>query len=551
MSFLSVAANMRRAIGLRAARRTTRLEQLQVVPPNLRAADPAFSTELADGAFGLHAGSLKIGPKGAFDQSISNAAMRRELYAFGWLRHLDAARTAQAEDQARSLLLAWARSSARQSQIAREPAVAARRALSLLSHADTALTGAIARDFDRIMGLIGEEFAALTEAAPRMPTALARLTAMIALTAFHVCGGTDTATARVAAERRLAAELMRQILSDGGHLSRNPAAVLDTALDLLPLRRLYLTSKIPVPESINAALKRIRRMLVLLQHGDRQLGRFNSMGATPIAELSTVLKNLDWAVAVDDGASHHAVDTGYIRLSVGDAVILFDAGPGDETLAGEAPFAGALSFEFSSGHAPLIINCGSDHTALDQPRLEARATASHSTLVLGNASSAPTTGARGGSTKAKLETHPGETAPSAIVASTDGYRARFSTVHTRTLFLLREGWLLEGIERLDTASNVELPFAVRFHLHPSVYLETDVDRRSIRLTAGDGSRWIFTCEGATPTIESSTFCAGQSSPKQTVQLVLHGVMPVATAATPSATTDVKWQMQRISPGAVS
>ncbi len=547
MFFLTVAANMRRAVGLKVARRTTRLEQLQVVPPNLRAVDPAFSKELADGALGLAAGSLKIGSTGVFDQAIGDEAVRRELYAFGWLRHLDAARTAQAEAQARGLLLAWARCAARRSPIAHDPSVAARRALSLLAHADTALTGASAGDFDRIMDLIGEEFAALTEITPRLPTALARLTALIALNSFHVCGGATSAATRIATERRLAAELKRQVLPDGGHLSRSPAALLDTALDLLPLRRLYLTSQIPVPEPINAALKRMKGMLLLLQHGDRQLGRFNGMGATPIAELSTVLKNLEWAEIADDGTTRHAADTGYIRLAVGDAVVLFDAGPGDETLAGDAPFAGALSFEFSSGHAPLIINCGSDHSILDQPRMEARATASHSTLVLGNVSSAPIAGARGGSTKAKLQTHPEDTAPSVIVASTDGYRARFNAVHTRTLSLLRDGWLLEGCELIETSGSAELPFDVRFHLHPSVYVETDADCRTLRLTAGDGSRWTFTCDGAMSTIENSAFCAGQSNPKQTVQLVLHA----QTSAAPVTTTEVTWRLQRMSPGAVS
>jgi uncharacterized heparinase superfamily protein len=549
MSLMSVAASMRRAIGLKAARRSTRLEQLQVVPPDLRAADPGFALELTDGTIRLSAGAVKIRAAGTFDAPVPDDGVRRELYSLAWLRHLEAARTAAAEHQARSLLLAWARSAARHSTIAREPAVAARRAMALLAHSDTALSGASTADFDRIMDLVGEEFAAIAEATPRMPMALSRLTALIALTAFHVCGGAGSAAARVAVERRLTAELNRQILPDGGHLSRSPAAALDAALDLLPLRRIYLTSHVPVPEAVTAALTRLLAMLTLLQHGDRQIGRFNGMGATSVAELSTVLKNLDWATATDSTASRVAADTGYIRLAVSDAVVLFDCGPGAETLAGEAPFAGALSFEFSSGRSPLIINCGSDHHSLAVPRIEARATANHSALMLGQSSSAPMTGARGGSTKSALETHPGDDAASTIVASTDGYRARFNTVHQRTVALLHDGWLLQGTERLETTSTTDLPFEVRFHLHPSVYVEADADKRTLRLTTSDGSRWVFSATGALPAIESSVFYAGLSGAKPTVQVVLQGRM--AAPGTTPGITEITWQLQRMSPGVVS
>jgi uncharacterized heparinase superfamily protein len=536
---------MRRAMGLSRARRVARPDQMNITLPDLRAADPMFAQELTDGRVALSSGLLTIGHKGAFDSAIATDAMRRELFGFSWLRHLHVARTPHAEDLARRHLLAWSRSTARRLVIAHEPAVAARRALSFFSHADVALSGASARDFDNIMDLVSDDIATLSDAAPRMPMAQPRLTALIALAAYHVCSGTTDAAARQGVERRLSAELDRQILADGGHLSRSPAALLELALDLVPLQRAYLTARATPPKALGSALTRLRGMLDLLSHGDQHLGRFNGMGATALTDLAMVLKSLPTPDPTTTATSRSATDTGYIRLANADALVLFDIGPGAETLAGEAPFAGALSFEFSAGRAPLIVNCGSDHGLYSQPRLEVRATASHSALVLGSASSAPATGARGGSSKGVLEKGPGDEALSTIRASTDGYRQRFGFVHHRTLALLRDGWLLEGADRLEaqTGASADVAFDIRFHLHPTVYVEADAQRQTLRLTAADGSRWAMTLSGAEVLIEPSTYYAGASSAKPTLQIVLKGRA--------TGTTEVTWRFERMSPAAVS
>jgi uncharacterized heparinase superfamily protein len=544
MSIQNVAANVRRVIGLSStSRRTSRPDQMQFVLPDLRAADPAFTSELSDGRLPLATGAIVIGNAGLFE-TPANDALKRELYGFAWLRHLHAARTPDAEDHARRHLLAWSRSTARRSALALEPAVISRRALSLFAHVDIALTGASAKDFDAVMDLVSDEFATLAEAAPRMPMAQPRLTALIALAAFHVCSGTQETAARQAIERRLGVELNRQILADGGHISRSLAAVLDLTLDLLPLQRVYVAAQLPVPQALGAALIRLRAMLDLMSHADRQIGRFNGMGATAITELSLAMKTLPPA-ADDATASRMAAETGYIRLQCEDALVLFDAGPGDDTLAGETPFAGALSFEFSAGRSPLIVNCGSDHVGGGLPRLETRATSSHSTLTLGGALSAPATGARGGSTKAALLKVEDDIAPSTIRASTDGYKQRFGYVHQRTLALLREGWLLEGTDRLEplASASADVPFDIRFHLHPTVYVEADAQAETLRLTAADGSRWSMVVNGATPAIESSMFYAGLSGPKASLQIVLKGAA--------NGATDVTWRIERMSPAAVS
>ena len=59
----------------------------------------------------------------------------------------------------------------------------------------------------------------------------------------------QTAHARERA-RRLIDELRAQILPDGGHISRNPGALVEMLLDLLPLRQAFAARNVPPPPAL-------------------------------------------------------------------------------------------------------------------------------------------------------------------------------------------------------------------------------------------------------------------------------------------------------------
>ncbi len=533
MAFLSVAQSMRAAVRRRSA---ARLDHLLHVPPSLRTADPSVSTELAAGSIGLPSGLLQFGRRDMFAVALEEPAKARDLFGFSWLAHLDAARTEVSEQQIRASLIAWSKHPARQSDMAAEPAVMARRALSLLAHADAGLATASARDFDTVMDLVASEFDALARETKRMPVTQARLTALVALAEYALVSSQSEGQI-IAVEQRLTAELQRQILGDGGHISRNPAGQLDIALDLVPLRRLYLVSQRPVPAALTAALERLASMLRFLQMPDRSLARFNGMGATPIGDLLTLLRQQ--APGATAPGTAEAKDSGYVRLCAGASVLIFDAGPGAQSLPGDAAFAGAMSFEFGAGAISLIVNCGAGR---DTPaKSNMRASAAHSTLVLAGASSAPLVGGRAGYVTHTLD------APEAdvqkIVASLDGYKARHGEVHHRTLSLSADGTCIKGIDRLEPTSKAATatPYEIHFHLHPSVFVEPAVDRAAVRLTAGDGSVWSFAADEIVPAIEASIYYAGVSGPKPTVQLVLRG--------TTAENRLINWRLERLQPPA--
>ena len=75
-------------------------------------------------------------------------------------------------------------------------------------------------------------------------------------------------------------ELRTQILPDGGHVSRNPGALIELLADLLPLRQLFTARNLQPPQAINNAIDRMMPMLRFFRHGDGNFAQFNGMGPT-------------------------------------------------------------------------------------------------------------------------------------------------------------------------------------------------------------------------------------------------------------------------------
>ena len=71
------------------------------------------------------------------------------------------------------------------------------------------------------------------------------------------------------------------MLPDGGHASRNPGALIELLLDLLPLRQAFAARNVPPPAALNNAIDRMMPMLRFFRHGDGNFALFNGMGPTP------------------------------------------------------------------------------------------------------------------------------------------------------------------------------------------------------------------------------------------------------------------------------
>lgn len=508
-------------------------EALAMVPQQLRPADPSFADEIADGSFGL-VQSATLGDDGnPFDIVPPSVAWERELHGFGWLRHLNAARREGAADMARALVEAWIASPRSREVVALQPDVTGRRIISWIANADLLLEDADQTTFDRVARSLVDQLIGLSSTWSSAPDGYPRLEALLGVVYGHICiVGHERHLPT--SQANLAAELTRQIMPDGGHVSRNTNVLLELLLDLLPLRKCFQQRQQPVPPVIETAIGQMVRMLCYMRLGDGTIARFNGVGATAMAELSNVLAH-GQSLAGDE-ALRVAPRSCYARLQRGRLVLVADVGdPPPVGHAGQA-HAGALSFELSAGQHALLVNCGAAGPTGQCYAAVARATASHNALCFSEKSSARLVQHDGlaklggaeqvvaiGHVSSRLETGANE---SSLIATFDGYLAEHGLLHARRWTMSEDGCRLRGSDQLKGRGTPvrllrDVPFAVHFHLHPDVTCELVADD-AVLLTLKDGARWMFKATGAEISIEPSIHFADPTGPARSLQLVLRG-----------------------------
>jgi uncharacterized heparinase superfamily protein len=327
----------------------------------------------------------------------------------------------------------------------------------------------------------------------------------------------------------LAAELERQILPDGGHLSRNPAALIELLLLLLPLRQACIARQVEPPAVLLGALDRMLPMLRFFRHGDGAFALFNGMGTTQPALVEAIL-------AFDDASGRpvlNAPHSGYQRLeSRSGLLVIADTGAPPPAAFSAAAHAGALSFELSLGRERVVVNCGASPRGEEAWRSAARSTAAHSTLGLDNVSSCRFLGGRlarlagplvlAGPSAVAVVREDGPAATT-VRASHDGYAGRFGLVHERTLALSADGRALDGLDRVSAvagrrASNGEV--TLRFHLHPDVAARLDDGGHAVLIRTAGGRSLGFAAAGLPLALEESIHLADPMGPRHTSQIVV-------------------------------
>lgn len=527
-------------------------QDLVLAPPDLRPIDEGFAFELARGSIGL-AGMTAALPAEASPFAIHppTPGWARELHGFAWLRHLAADAEPESAALARDLIGAWLARPPRRSHSAWDPDVAGRRMVSWLSHTALWLDGADRRAADALMIALEDHASHLSaswsDAAPGYP----RLLALVGLVQASLCvAGHERLLA--SAERHLADELGRQVLVDGGHVTRNPAVLVDLLLDLLPLRQCFAARGFEPPAVLPAAIARMMHMLRRLRLGDGQLARFNGVGAAEGDALATVLA-YDGNSA-EEAAPSSVLVSGYVRLQRGATAVVVDAGGPPALDLSTRATASCLAFEVSVRGEPLFVNGGLPGPAHAQAVAAARATAAHNTLELGGQSSARLVRNErmerrlGGSPirgpeHVTCEVRDLPEGGVVVEASHDGYADRFALVHSRTLSLDASGTRLDGIDVLDGSGGDmrfawDVPFAVHFHVHPSAGARLLADG-SVALLLPSGECWRFTASGAMLAIEESTHYAHVTGPVRTQQIVLRAVC--------CGMSEVRWTLERQPP----
>lgn len=307
----------------------------------------------------------------------------------------------------------------------------------------------------------------------------------------------------------LVRELAQQVLADGGHFERSPmyhTLVLEGVLDLLQLQQIF--PSIFNDELHSTLVETAEKMLCWLQvmtHPDGEIALFNDaafgIAASP-AEMQRYATMLELRLPTATmERTMRCRESGYVRLAIGDAVLIVDVGEiGPDHLPGHA-HADTLSFELSVRGQRVIVDSGTSCYGISRERLRQRSTSAHNTVEVDSQSSSEVwSGFRVARRARPFDLQLLEDSDRKVIRCRhDGYtRLPGRVVHERE-------WIL-GPGRLTIRDRIMGTFQCaigRYFVHPSVHI--DCLGRSGTLKMQDGHEIGWRMQGAVGQLKQSSY----------------------------------------------
>jgi len=531
-------------------------------PHDLIPGDKTEAQRILEGSFTLPGGTARaIGGAAPWDVKAPNNVWAEDLNGFAWLRHLREAAPEQEEvsPHVRWLITTWMASLGRWDELAWRPHVIARRLMSWFANGRLIIDGSDLIWRSRLLVSISRQAKHLGRTANWLPEGPDRLTAALGLSFSALClPHPGRRLSRGLA--MLDSEVRKQILADGGHITRSPEAVLQSLADLVALKEALIAREKPVPDMVQNAIDRMMPTLRFFRHDDGKLALFNGGTECQKGAVEAVLKEDD----TDGKPLRQLRHAGYQRLAAGRTLILMDTGKPPDGPYSEGAHAGCLSMEMSVGRCRLITNCGATELRGPEWQEAFRSTAAHSTLTLADSSSCSFLHGRAatrilgqrivaGPTAVEIE-RSDEDHGAFVEATHDGYVSRFGLRHLRKVYLSAEGDDVRGEDALTPSragwfppsrDKPPLTFAVRFHLHPDVRASLARDGGRVILLLPNGDGWQFKATGGAITLEPSAYLGSGDAFRRTEQIVIASLVR-------SERPTVKWAIKRLSrPGDTS
>ena len=519
--------------------------RLTAVPKDPIAGDKAAGEALLAGRF-VHGGTELPVDKLDFATIGLPGDFHAYLHSFAWLRDLAAAATRERGSKlAEAVTRKWL---ATHGQHVSEPAWRAdqwgRRILFWTAYAPYILSSRDLVYRSLVLNILARGARHIERSADKALPGLPRIEAWsgVIAAALIVQGGPGRLKS---GEAGLMRALSVSLHDDGGLVSRVPGEQLLLTETLAQLRAVYIAARRDLPEWLSEALAGAAGALLAVTLGDDALSSWQGGHMTSRRRVTAAVEGAGIAVR----PLRQARGWGYQRVQSKTSVLVLDAAPPPPPRALNGGCASTLAFEFSDGPNRLIVNCGGvgeAKGALPADLVHAlRTTAAHSTLTLGdrNSTAIHQDGSLGKGV-AEVELSRDETAGICrIEASHDGYARRFGLIHERRLLLSPDGRQLDGEDRLIVAGKRRrpqiVPFAVRFHLAPSVEVTATADGQGALLRIRGATVWKFRCRGGQLAVEDSLWVDGQARPNSTLQLVVAGESPAEGMT-------ISWELKRAS-----
>jgi uncharacterized heparinase superfamily protein len=498
---------------------------------------------LLRGRFRFHGETVEVREGSVFDMKPPSQEWAKALHSFAWLPPLALAGGEPARVLAMNLMTQWLKRHSRYSEPVWCPDVMARRLIHLFAHGRLMIANSELMWRSKVFVSLREQSRMLARIALESPDGIRRFEAAAAYALSGACLG-DSQRRLEDGLKCLEGEIVRQILPDGGHISRSPEQLVHAYRLIMMVMDALNANGLEVPHAIRSAYDRIAPMIRFFRHGDGAMALFNG-GTEGDARTVAGLLARDEVRGQPFAYARHSA---YQRMTAGKTMLVLDCGGLPPGPFSEKAHAACLAFELSSANQRVIVNCGAAGSS--QPRWESalRATAAHSTLVLADASMAMILppgvarnllGPRMLKGPEEIETRRVETTQGwSIEAIHDGYVVPYGIRHEREITLSHQGSAVTGVDRLLPQQGKkarDYPFAIRFHVHPDIRISPS-QGGGILLKLPNGEGWRFR-SGAPASIEESVYL-GSEQVRRAEQIVL-------TGAVKDSPVDVAWVFEQI------
>lgn len=458
-----------------------------------------------------------------------------ELHNFDWLKDFSANGSDASIRHARALVLSWIKHFETYKPHIWDAPILARRLINWTRQSRFLMT-AHEGDFNyKFLRSLREQYRHLR----RYHRFIVRTDDTVDLTlALYLCAlcFPDTGSQRKKYQALLLAQIDHTILTDGCHLSRNPAKHMSLLADLIGLKQTLLNLQEEIPSLLIRGIDRLAPVVRFFQHGDGSLALFNGSILAPEGTVDHLL-----AIADAPGRPpHRCPQGGFERLKAGRGLLLVETGEGGRPKS-TVSHAGIGSLEFSYGRDRIFVNCGAHPDSTSPWGKALAATAAHSTLCLSDKNALfPVPVKDKQDDPVKVSTH-GEEGHLWLDLENPGYLADFDVSHSRRLFLEASGQNLRGEETVSANEEATTPldFQVRFHLHPDLSISKSISGRNLLIRTKSGDGWQFISSLGNIALEESIYCGQAGDPRKSQQIVLRGRLHG------NAPLSVKWSLKML------
>lgn len=534
--------------------------------PSFFLGDVKKSQDLLDGKFSFAGQFLDVDP---WHSAAPSRRFAGWLHEFDWLHDLLAVDDAAHQAKARSYIDGWIETFGKGNDFVSDPVRLSRRLFNWLSLWSPALAASGAADADMDLGgrerlldrrrmSVLRQLNELRGSFKTLPPGLPRLTAGCAL----ALGGAKVSDGKAQFLERgldfLDAELPQQILPDGGHVSRSPEVTFKALRQLLTLDSLLADRGLEGSRELSRAIDRLAPMVAFFRRSGGELAPFHGGGELDADYILKLLR----ASPGEPKAFGYGSHVGFQRLEANGTVALLDTGEAPPRPFDMKTHMAPLALDLSTPEGPIITSCGFGSEQPDNWARPIRAAAAHSTLVLDNRSPGRLLMSEwkretigdvvefvAGPVKA---TRKEQESGIWLESYHEGYLGDYGLSHRRRLFMPRDGHDIRGEDSLYTPMGSipirrdQVPFAIRFHIHPKVRVSLSQDKSSALLVVDGKAGWRFRTDGGKVSLEDSVYLGTGAKPIKTQQLVIYGEA-FCDSDGENKTNRVRWSFRKLKP----